>query len=175
MNRLDQLDLRILELLQADARISNAAIARKVGLAPSATLERIRKLERRGLIQGYAARLDAAALGLGLLAFVFVRSNESVGSPQTARRLAALPEVQEIHHIAGEDCFLVKVRAANTQALGELLSSRFGRIPSITSTRTTIVLRTLKEVSSLPIPCVVTAAHGEASAGKRSRRKGKRS
>ena len=149
---LDKIDLRILSILQGDARASNAAIARKIGMAPSATLERIRKLEQRGLIRGYEARLDAAPLGLGLVAFVFVRSSERAGGPKTARRLAAIPEVQEVHHIAGEDCFLVKVRATNPQALGQLLRERFGAIRAVTSTRTTIVLETLKETGSVPVP-----------------------
>src|SRR5712692_3705924 len=160
---LDKIDLRILSILQGDARASNAAIARKIAMVPSATLERIRKLEQRGLIRGYEARLDAAPLGLGLLAFVFVRSSERAGGTKTARRLAAIPEVQEVHHIAGEDCFLVKVRATNPQALGELLRERFGNIAGVDSTRTTIVLETLKETSSLPVP---RSAKGRTARGR---------
>jgi len=160
---LDKIDLRILSILQGDARASNAAIARKIGMAPSATLERIRKLEQRGLIRGYQARLDAAPLGLGLVAFVFVRSSERAGGSKTARQLAAIPEVQEVHHIAGEDCFLVKVRATNPQALGQLLRERFGAIRAVTSTRTTIVLETLKETGSVPVP---TAVPGQAERKK---------
>ena len=160
---LDKIDLRILSILQGDARASNAAIARKIGMAPSATLERIRKLEQRGLIRGYQARLDAAPLGLGLVAFVFVRSSERAGGSKTARQLAAIPEVQEVHHIAGEDCFLVKVRATNPQALGQLLREQFGAIRAVTSTRTTIVLETLKETGSVPVP---TAVPGQAEGKK---------
>jgi len=157
---LDKIDLRILSILQGDARASNAAIARKIGMAPSATLERIRKLEQRGLIRGNEARLDAAPR---LVAFVFVRSSERAGGPKTARQLAAIPEVQEVHHIAGEDCFLVKVRATNPQALGQLLRERFGAIRAVTSTRTTIVLETLKETGSVPVP---TAVPGQAERKK---------
>lgn len=149
---MDKRDLHILKLLQGNARASNAEIARKIGLVPSATLERIRKLEQRGIIRGYEARLDPTVLGLGLVAFIFVRSRERAGGVKTGQRLAAIPEVQEVHHIAGEDCFLVKVRAANTGALGHLLRARFGALPEITSTRTTIVLETLKETASLPVP-----------------------
>src|SRR2546428_506007 len=130
---LDKIDLRILSILQGDARASNAAIARKIGMAPSATLERIRKLEQRGLIRGYEARLDAAPLGLGLVAFVFVRSSERAGGPKTARRLAAIPEVQEVHHIAGEDCFFVKGRATHPPALRPPPRGPIGAIPGVTS------------------------------------------
>ena len=77
---IDEVDLKMLNILQRDARASNVEIARAVGLAPSATLERIRKLEQRGLIRGYEARLDSAALGRGQVAFVFVRTNERAGA-----------------------------------------------------------------------------------------------
>ena len=148
----DPIDLKILDALQRDARIANVELARQVKMAPSAVLERVRKLEERGLIQGYEARLDAKALGLGLAAFVFVRTDERTGSDATSKALAAIPEIQEIHDVAGEDCFLVKVRALDTEALGRVLRDRIGAIPSIRSTRTTIVLQTLKETATIPLP-----------------------
>jgi Lrp/AsnC family leucine-responsive transcriptional regulator len=148
---MDEIDIAILSILQDDARTSNAEIARRVGMAPSAVFERIRKLEERGVIQGYTARIDPQALGLGLLAFVFVRSEEGLGAPETERALAALPEVQEVHHVAGEDCFLVKVRLADTAALGRLLRDGVGGIKTVRSTRSTIVLETVKETSHLPL------------------------
>jgi Lrp/AsnC family leucine-responsive transcriptional regulator len=148
---INDLDRQILTILQGNARTSNAEIARKVGLAPSAVFERIRKLEERGVLQSYTARIDPHAAGLGLVAFTFVRSNDRPGGIQTAEKLAEIPEVLEVHHVAGEDCFLVKVRAADTEALGRLLRERLGKIATITSTRTTIVLETVKESSELPI------------------------
>jgi Lrp/AsnC family leucine-responsive transcriptional regulator len=148
---IDDIDTTILTLLQHDARTPHAEIARQVGMAPSAVLERVRKLEARGVIQGYETRLCAPALGLGLVAFVFVRADERLGQEQTGARLAALPEVQEVHHVAGEDCYLVKVRVADTEALSRLLRERFGAIESVNSTRTTVVLSTLKETTRLPI------------------------
>jgi Lrp/AsnC family leucine-responsive transcriptional regulator len=129
-------------------------------MAPSAILERIRKLENRGLIRGYEARLDARALGLGLTAFVFVSASERVGSSDVGDALARVPEVQEVHHIAGEDCYLVKVRTASTEALGRLLRDQFGAIPEVRSTRTTIVLSTVKETGALPVPASKEDARG---------------
>jgi len=149
---IDDTDLQILSLLQANARVSNAEIARRVGLAPSATLERMRKLEARGLVRGYHARVAPRPLGYPLLAFVFVRSDERIGDGTTGARLAAMPEVQEVHHIAGEDCYLVKVRAADPEHLGRLLRESFGAVPAVRSTRTTIVLETIKEEMLLPLP-----------------------
>ncbi len=149
---IDGRDLDILSLVQSNARISNAEIARRMGMAPSAILERLRKLEARGVVRGYETRLDPHPLGLGLLAFVFVRSDERLSDGETAARLAEIPEAQEVHHVAGEDCYLVKVRAADPEALGRLLRERFGSIPSVRSTRTTIVLGTVKESGQLPLP-----------------------
>ncbi|MCZ7572668.1 MAG: Lrp/AsnC family transcriptional regulator [Ardenticatenaceae bacterium] len=148
---IDDIDVQIMTILQENARTSNAEVARRVGMAPSAIFERIRKLEARGIIRGYEARLSPQALGLGLLAFVFVRAEERVGSLDTGAVLAKIPEVQEVHHIAGEDCYLVKVRAANTEDLGRLLREQFGAIEAVRSTRTTIVLSTIRESAQLPI------------------------
>ena len=148
---IDQTSLAILETLQSDARISNAEIGRRVGLAPSAVFERIRKLEERGAVRGYNANIDPTVVDLGLLAFVLVRSEERGGARRTEAALVAMPEVQEVHHIAGEDCFMLKVRARDTAALNELLSNRIGELENVRSTRTTIVLRTAKETSTIPI------------------------
>src|SRR5918997_6856496 len=106
---MNDIDKKILNIIQKDARISNAEIARQVGLAPSAVLERIRKLEERGVIQGYAAEIDADQVGFGLTAFVFVRTNEC--GDGTDKILAKIPEVLEVHDVAGEDSYLLKVRA----------------------------------------------------------------
>jgi len=148
---IDDIDRKILTILQDDARASNAAVARRVGLVPSAVLERIRKLEKRGIIRGYETRIDPAALDQELLAFVFVRTNERAGEVTTGDALAMLPEIQEVHHVAGEDCYLVKVRAASPGALGSLLRKKLGAISTVGSTRTTVVLETVKERGTLAL------------------------
>jgi Lrp/AsnC family leucine-responsive transcriptional regulator len=149
---IDELDCQIARLLQDNARTAQVDIAREVGLAASAVLERIRKLESRGLVQGYAALLDPRAFGQGMLAFVAVRSAEPPGEDRVAKHLARLPEVLEVHHVAGEDCYLLKVRARDAAHVGELLRKRIGRIKGVTSTRTTIVLETVKETPRIPVP-----------------------
>lgn len=155
MVTLDEKDEVILEVLQGNGRVTNVELARAVELTPSATLERVRKLEERGLIKEYAARLDAQALGLGLVAFIFARVDErddSVGkAEETAEGLASLPSVLELHHLAGEDCFLLKVRARDTDDLYRFLRDELGRFKAVRSTRTTIVLRTVKETARLPL------------------------
>jgi len=148
---INEIDKQILTILQENARTPNAEIARQIGMAPSAILERIRKLEERGVIRGYGVRLNGRALGLGLLAFVLVRTDELSVEEDAAQQLARMPEVLEVHHIAGEDCFLIKVRTADTESLGRLLREQIGAIESVRSTRTTIVLHTTKETEALPV------------------------
>lgn len=151
---IDEIDREILTIVRGNARMSNAEIARQIGMAPSAIFERIRKLEARGVIRGYEARINPAPVGLGMLAFIFVRAAERVGSLETGKQLAQIPEVQEVHQVAGEDCYLVKVRVTDTEGLGRLLRDRFSELDSIISTRTTIVLATLKETAQLPLETV---------------------
>ena len=150
---LDNTDLQILERMQANARISNADLARELNMAPSAVLERVKKLEQKNVITQYAARINPAAVQQKLLAFIFIRSSEGFTcSSQTAKALAKIPEIQEVHHIAGEDCFLVKVRTTDAASLMELMRNSFQKIPNIASTKTTIVLETVKEEQQIVIP-----------------------
>ena len=160
---IDATDRAILSIVRVNARISNVEIARKVGMAPSAILERLRKLEGKGIIEGYEARLSAKALGLSLLAYVFVKADDRPGSEGSGKALSQIPEVLEVHHIAGEDCFLVKVRTADTESLGRLLRERFGAIPSIRSTRTTIVMNTIKESAQLPLELPLAESEHDAA------------
>jgi Lrp/AsnC family leucine-responsive transcriptional regulator len=148
---IDEIDGAILDLLQDNARMPQAEIARVVGLAPSAVLERIRKLEARGVIKGYAALVDPHALEQSMLAFIAVRSEQAPGDDSVSQALAQCPEVLELHHVAGDDCYLLKVRARDAEHIGQLLRHRFGRIPGVRSTRTTIVLETVKETPRLPV------------------------
>jgi Lrp/AsnC family leucine-responsive transcriptional regulator len=148
---IDQVDKQILELLQEDARMPNKEIAYRVGLVPSATSERLKRLRERGFIKSFETRLDPAKVGCKLLAFVFVRTNELGGGWSTGGELAQIPEIQEVYNIAGEDCYLIKIRANDTGALTEIIRDKVGAIKSIVSTRTTIVMETYKETCRVPI------------------------
>lgn len=146
----DELDIQIMNILQENGRVSNADIARKVGKAPSAVLERVRKLERKELIQGYEAIINHKAMGLALTAFTLVYSDEPAGSFDTGRELAKIAEVLEVHYTAGQAPYLVKVRAEDTEALQKTLA-KFGAIESVRDTNTTIVLTTVKETRRFPL------------------------
>ena len=148
---MDETDLTILSLLQPNSFLTNTELSKKIGMAPSAVLERIKKLEQKGIIEGYPTRIKPEAVDLTLLAFIFVKTSEGPGNASVAKQLAKLPEVLELHHIAGEDCYIVKVRTKNPQSLIHLMREKF-KIPNLLSTKTTIVLETLKETNQLPIP-----------------------
>ncbi len=170
---MDETDRAILECLQSNARCTNADIARCVDMAPSAVLERIRKLERRGILQGYEARLDPEAMGLGLLAFLFVRASDGPADCDTGERLAQIDGVLEVHLVAGEDCFLLKVRTDSPRGLRRMLRDQIGALGTIESTRSTIVLDTVKETGTLPLPSLSPPVEKSSAAarGRRSRKK----
>ncbi|MFT3743295.1 MAG: Lrp/AsnC family transcriptional regulator [Pyrinomonadaceae bacterium] len=146
---IDGTDEQILTILQNDARISNAEIARQIGLAPSAVLERLRKLEERGVIRGYRTDIDPRAVEFGLTVFVTVKTSECGSEAEKA--IVAIPEVLEVHDVAGEDSYLLKIRTKDTEALGQLLREKIKPIPNVISTRTTVVLQTYKETNALPL------------------------
>lgn len=150
-NTIDRTDLSILRLLRENARISNAEIARRVGLAPSAIFQRVRKLEDAGVIRGYSAVVEPRALGFDLAAFVMIRTNENARAHDTAALLSSIPEVREVHRVVGEDCFFVRVQVPDTEALAHLLDERIRTLPSVASTRTTIVLHTAKNEPGPPL------------------------
>ncbi len=150
-NIVDKTDLQILLALQEDGRMSNKEIAARVELAPSATSERLKKLKERGVIQKIEARLDTVALDYGLVAFVHVRTDELPGVGDAGSDLAKIPEAQEVFNVAGEDCYLVKVRTKDTESLSVVLRDKIGSIESVTSTRTTIVMQSFKETCAIPL------------------------
>jgi Lrp/AsnC family leucine-responsive transcriptional regulator len=162
---IDDVDRAILDALQQNARTSNAEMARRIGMAPSAIFQRVRKLEENGLIQGYTARINAKALGFGLVAFIMVQTRDNATSVDTAGLIAELPEVLEVHRVVGEDCFIVKVRVRDTDHLAELLEHRLQPIRSIASTRTTIVVKTVKDRDDLPVSHGVASSNGHVATG----------
>jgi len=146
---IDDIDSKILKMLQDNSHTTNAEIARHVNMAPSAVFERIRRLEKKKVIRKYSVEIEPAEVGKGLLAFIEVKAHGPVVDQQTAKEISKITEVQEVHIVAGEDCYLVKVRVENTKALTQLLRTKFAAISSVRTTNTTIVLETVKETSEL--------------------------
>ncbi len=148
---IDEISLKILKILQNKARIPNVEVAREVGMAPSAVLERIRKLEKQGFIDGYEVRLNAKLFKRSLVAFIHIAVNDGAQEQKIAKLLARIDEVQEVHFIAGNDGYLVKVRVAGPQELDHLVRDQIRSIAGVFATRTSVVLSTAKETARIPI------------------------
>jgi len=148
---MNEIDAKILNILQENSRLSNAEIARQINMAPSAVFERIRKLEERKIIKAFTTQINPVEVGRGLLAFIQVKANGPVVDLKVAKEIAKIQEVQEVHIVAGEDSYLVKVRVENPEALTQLLRTKFASIKSIRTTNTTIVLETIKETNELVV------------------------
>ena len=147
----DDIDLAILKILQAKARIPNVEVARQVGMAPSAVLERIRKLEKQGIIAGYEVRLNPDRFARKLVAYISVVVKKRQDEATCGEALAALPEVQEVHCVAGEDGLLIKVRVADPEELGRFIREKISAVEGALPSRTSIVLETYKETARIPI------------------------
>lgn len=150
MTNLDPIDLTLIDAVQQNASQRLEDLGRLVKLAPSSVHERLRRLERDGIIRRWTVALDAQALGLGVLAFIGVRS--SLACSSVLGGLTEIPEIEEVHSVAGELCFLLKVRVADTNALLALIE-RLRQIEGIEQTQTTVVLKTqLDRPIALPVP-----------------------
>ena len=151
---LDPIDRQILRLLREDGRMPHAAIAKQVGLSGPAVHDRVRKLEQRGVIATYTAVLDPDALDRPNMAFVMVtlrEGNEFAADEPIVARICEEPDVLEFHRIAGEDCYLIKIRTCTSKDLEQLLR-RIRSIRGVARTRTTIVLSTELEKPSIDVP-----------------------
>ncbi len=149
---LDEIDLKILRMMQNNAKINNSELAREVGMAPSAVLERVKKLEQKEIILEYNAKINPEALDQKMLSFIFIKVDEIIGDEETGKLLAEIPEVLEVHDIAGDDGYMIKVRTTDSLALVHLMRNSLSKIQGIISTRTIIVLQTVKEDNKLIIP-----------------------
>jgi Lrp/AsnC family leucine-responsive transcriptional regulator len=149
MKELDDIDRQLLALLQKDDRLSLADLGKNVGLAASSVNERVKRLVTRGVIEGFHAHVVPEALGLDLLAFVFVGwSDPEVEAPFLAR-VHASAAVLECHHVTGSWNYLLKVRLPNTRDLERFLANVIKVVPGVQRTETIIALSSSKETSSL--------------------------
>src|SRR6185437_5729506 len=154
---MDPADHRIVDMLQRNARTTQIELAKAVGLSQPAVAERIRKLEERGVITGYVAKVDAAALGVDVTAFIGVGIEHPNFFAGFTKKVRGLDEVLECHRVAGEDSYLLKVKTQNTRTLDRLLVEVLRAIPGVTRTHTTIALASIKEETRVAAP----AAEGD--------------
>ena len=149
---MDNTDLEILKILQKKARIPNVEVSRTIGMAPSAVLERIKKLEAKGIIQGYEVRLNPDMFDCAVTAFVTVQVIRPALVRETGSLLAAIEQVQEVHYLAGSDGLMIKIKTKGNQELEALIQNRIAPIESILSTKTFIALSTFKESAKIRLP-----------------------
>jgi Lrp/AsnC family leucine-responsive transcriptional regulator len=149
---MDTMDMKTVGRLQAAGRESWTRLGEMLGVTGPAAAERVRRLEERGVIRGYAALIDPTAVGASLTAFVAITLRRPKHRRAFLKRVAALAEVQECHHVAGDDDYLLKVRCSDTGHLDRVLSEELKGVPGVLRTRTTIVLGTVKETTVLPLP-----------------------
>jgi Lrp/AsnC family leucine-responsive transcriptional regulator len=150
---LDRLDRRILSHLQDDGRLATVDLAERVGLSPTATTERIKRLTREGVIRGYGARLDPDLLGRGFLVFIEVTLDKT--TPDAFDRFAAavrrVPDVIECHMVAGGFDYLMKIRVADMAAYRAFLGDALLAFPGVRETRSYAVMEQVKAGSGLPL------------------------
>lgn len=148
---MDTLDKKALALLMRHGRATWAELGETLGLSAPSAADRVRKLEEAKVITGYAAVLDATAVGYPLTAFIFVTLASQRNRSAFLRAIAKMPQVTECHHVAGDDDYLLKARCRTTADLDDLLAKQLKEKLGIARTRTTIVLATAKETVQIPI------------------------
>lgn len=148
---MDDLDYKAIRYLMEQGRCTWAELAAVLGLSAPATADRVHRLEESGAIKGYVALIDPDSVNCSLTAFISTSLERPEHRALFLEQIQAFPEIQECHHVAGDDDFLLKVRCRSTHHLDWLLSERIKAIPGVTRTRTTIVLSTVKETPTLPI------------------------
>lgn len=175
---MDEIDAAILQLLQTDARLSNRELARRLGVAPSTALERVRALERRGVITGYRAQVNLEALGRGVEAFVTVRVSPLSRAVITAFQgsIGALPEVLQVFVVAGDNDFLVHVAVPSIERLHAFLMDRLSQRREIVGFQTVVIFQRTASpvVARLPetagtAPATTTAPRASGGPGRRAR------
>lgn len=147
----DSIDLKALKKLMDQARTTWAELGTLLGLSAPAAAERVHKLEERGVIRGYAALVDPEALGYGQAAFVAVSLERPEHRGKFLAKVENTPEIQECHHTAGDEDYLLKVRCTGTRHLEWLVSEELKSIAGVVRTRTTVILSTTKETPVIPI------------------------
>jgi Lrp/AsnC family leucine-responsive transcriptional regulator len=140
LGRVEEIDRRIVTLLAQDGRMSFTDLARETGLSVSAVHQRVRRLEKRGVVRGYAALVDYDEIGLPLTAFVSIKPIDPAAADDAPDRLSHLSAIEACHSVAGDESYILKVRVASPVALEELLNQI--RTAANVSTRTTVVLST---------------------------------
>jgi len=145
--KLDQVDLKILKVLQDDGRISNLDLSQKIGLSPAPTLERVKKLEKSGVIKGYQAVLDLYKLGLGTETFmqISLAYNKQNAIDNFMEQITKMDEIVECYQVTGASDFILRILVKDVSAYEQLVREKLSRVPEITNMQTMVILSTIKK------------------------------
>jgi DNA-binding Lrp family transcriptional regulator len=151
---LDPIDLKLLDELQSDGRITNVDLAAKVGLTAPPCLRRVRALEQSGIIKSYHAEVDPAALGytISVFAMVSLKSQAEADLKAFEEHIRPIPEIRECHMLNGEIDFILKILAKDLQSFQALLTTQLTSAPNVSSVKTSLTIRTAKDQPGVPIP-----------------------
>jgi Lrp/AsnC family leucine-responsive transcriptional regulator len=152
--KLDQIDRKVLEILQTNAKITNAQLSKEIGLSPAPTLERVKKLEQSGIIKSYHAQLEPDKVGLGVSTFVQISlvGHRKAVTESFVEKVHEIPEIIECHHITGTGDFLLRVISKDISTYQKLMLEKINEIEEVASTQTMVILSTFKETKVMPIP-----------------------
>ncbi|MFQ3577021.1 MAG: Lrp/AsnC family transcriptional regulator [Cytophagales bacterium] len=151
--KLDNIDKKILEILQKDGKITNAQLSKDIGLSPAPTLERVKKLETSGLIKSYHAEIDKEKLGIGVTVFVLISlsSHKLNQISSFAEKMSKIDEVVECYHITGQGDFLLKILTRDIPSYQKLILEKLSQIEEIGNMQSMITLSSFKESKVLPL------------------------
>lgn len=152
--KLDKTDRKILEILQSNAKITNAQLAQEIGLSPAPTLERVKKLENNGIIASYHAKLSNDKVGLGVTTFVMVnlKGHNKDNIHRFIECIKDIDEIIECHHVTGSSDFILKIISEDISSYQKLMLEKVSNIPVLDNMQSTVILSTFKDSKVLPIP-----------------------
>jgi Lrp/AsnC family leucine-responsive transcriptional regulator len=152
--KLDQIDRKILELLQANSNITNAQLAQEIGLSPAPTLERVKKLETAGVIKSYHAVVDAASVGLGVSTFVMasLKGHNKENITKFMKAIEHINEIVECHHVTGQADFILKIVCTDIPSYQNLMLEKVSNIEVVDNLQSMVILSTFKDTKMVPIP-----------------------
>jgi len=152
-HKIDDIDRKILEILQARAKITNAKLSEEIGLSPAPTLERVKKLEQMGVISSYHAKLNTEKIGLGVTTFVVatLTGHNRANIEGFIAEIEKIPEVIECHHITGAGDFILKVIAKDIASYQKLMLEKVSDIPQVDNMQSMVVLSTFKDSKVIPV------------------------
>lgn len=153
-HKLDNIDRKILTILQSSAKITNAQLSKEIGLSPAPTLERVKKLENAGILKSYHAKVDTDIVGLGVSTFVSVslKGHNKENIDAFLKEINKIDEVIECHHITGSGDFILKIIAKDISSYQKLMLEKVSNIPVLDNMESMVILSTFKDSKVIPIP-----------------------